>query len=208
MKRVDQILQYITGPNVLDVGCTGHVIHSDSSEWLYGRLVDKFPDAIGIDIQEENLRTLRDMGYKNLYRQSAEDFHLPETFDTIVAGELIEHLSNPGLFLSRAYEHLKPGGRLIITTPNTFCIFFGLYALFKYPKTCPNDEHTCWFCPSTFRTLYKRFKFQEHYFAFLNDYESKGRSWGYRLFLFLIRIFGFILPARLRENRMLFVLTR
>lgn len=208
MERVDQILRYVVGPKVLDVGCTDHVVDRDSNEWLYGKLVEKHPDLTAIDISEENLNTLRLMGYKNLYQQSAEDFTFDEKFDTIVAGELIEHLSNPGLFLSRAFQHLKPEGRLIITTPNPFCIFFEMYAFYKYPKTCPNDEHTCWFCPSTFRTLYRRYGFKEFHFDFLNDYQLRSESSLYQLFLILIRILRYVLPKRLRDNRLIFVLTK
>lgn len=208
MERVDRILELATGPKVLDIGCTDHNIKTEKSEWLYGKLVQKFPDLVGIDIQEENLSALRAMGYKNLFCQSAEDFDLPDLYDSIVAGELIEHLSNPGLFLSRAMRHLKPGGKLIITTPNPFCIFFGLYALFKYPTTCPNAEHTCWFCPSTFRELYSRYGFREQHFEYINDYELTSSSFPFQVFLLLIRVFRFFMPKRLWENRMIFVLAK
>lgn len=41
-------------------------------------------------------------------------------YDAIVCCEGIEHLGNPGLFFSSACRHLRPGGRLIVTTPNTW----------------------------------------------------------------------------------------
>ena len=40
--------------------------------------------------------------------------------DGIFAGELIEHLENPGLFLSECKRVLKRNGVIIITTPNPF----------------------------------------------------------------------------------------
>lgn len=43
---------------------------------------------------------------------------IDESFDTIVAGELIEHLDDPVGFLSDCYHLLNPGGRLILSTPN------------------------------------------------------------------------------------------
>ncbi len=40
------------------------------------------------------------------------------TYDTILAGEIIEHLGNPKHFLSESYRILKKNGRIILTTPN------------------------------------------------------------------------------------------
>jgi 2-polyprenyl-3-methyl-5-hydroxy-6-metoxy-1,4-benzoquinol methylase len=42
----------------------------------------------------------------------------PNSFDTIVCGDLIEHLRDPGAFLARVRPLLRPGGRLALTTPN------------------------------------------------------------------------------------------
>ena len=47
----------------------------------------------------------------------AQSFDLGERFDVLWAGELIEHLSNPGGFLDSALRHLAPSGRLVLTTP-------------------------------------------------------------------------------------------
>lgn len=41
-----------------------------------------------------------------------------ETVDYIHAGEIIEHLINPEWMLKESYRVLKPGGCIIITTPN------------------------------------------------------------------------------------------
>ena len=38
--------------------------------------------------------------------------------DAIVAFQLIEHLANPGAFISGAARSLRPGGLLIVSTPN------------------------------------------------------------------------------------------
>jgi SAM-dependent methyltransferase len=46
--------------------------------------------------------------------------NIGENFDTIIAGELIEHLDNPVQFLSDCYHILNPDGRLILSTPNPY----------------------------------------------------------------------------------------
>ncbi|MDO8541033.1 MAG: methyltransferase domain-containing protein [Opitutaceae bacterium] len=42
-----------------------------------------------------------------------------EVFDTVVSFETIEHLPDPAAFAVRLAAHVRPGGRLIISAPNT-----------------------------------------------------------------------------------------
>jgi SAM-dependent methyltransferase len=41
-----------------------------------------------------------------------------ESIDLVFAGEIIEHLVDPDKFLNECYRILRPGGYIIITTPN------------------------------------------------------------------------------------------
>lgn len=43
-----------------------------------------------------------------------------EKFDTVVAGEILEHLENPIKFLQDCYKLLNKNGLLIISTPNPY----------------------------------------------------------------------------------------
>lgn len=72
---------------------------------------------IGIDTDRRALAALQG-GQWDVRYMNAEAIALSMQFDCVVAGELIEHLSNPGLFLSSVSSCLRPGGRLILTTPN------------------------------------------------------------------------------------------
>ncbi len=48
-----------------------------------------------------------------------EELNLPkESLDFAIAGELIEHCAHPDEILSKIFSFLRPGGLLIITTPN------------------------------------------------------------------------------------------
>lgn len=60
------------------------------------------------------------------------DDHL---FDYVVAIEAIEHLENPWHIVREANRVLKPGGKLILTTPNILTIKSRLsYLLYGYPN--------------------------------------------------------------------------
>lgn len=41
-------------------------------------------------------------------------------FDTVIAGDVIEHVANPMAMLCESNRVLKPGGRLIVSTPNPY----------------------------------------------------------------------------------------
>ena len=41
----------------------------------------------------------------------------PESFDAIWACHVLEHQPNPGLFLAKCHEQLRPGGLLAVTVP-------------------------------------------------------------------------------------------
>lgn len=52
-----------------------------------------------------------------------QDLNVPfpgheETFDVVVAPEVIEHLENPRFMIREIYRVLRPGGSAIVTTPN------------------------------------------------------------------------------------------
>jgi 2-polyprenyl-3-methyl-5-hydroxy-6-metoxy-1,4-benzoquinol methylase len=59
-----------------------------------------------------------------------------ERFDAILACEVLEHVAHPDQFLKCLWSVLKPGGRLILTTPN------GRYFRFNLPRfsECPDPS--------------------------------------------------------------------
>ncbi len=206
MNREETILKNIIGPTILHIGCAGHQVTPESPYWLHEQLNKHFPDLFGIDISQENLDRMRQLGYKNLSCQSAEDFQFDFRFDTIIAGELIEHLSNPGLLLNQCRYNLKPGGRLIVTTPNPFSLLSNWYALLKFPRTCQNPEHTNWFCVETLSNLASRYHFKMIEFILVKNYKMDDPSWKYRLFAQCILWLSPVLPKLWHSNTFVFIL--
>jgi len=132
--RADEIMELVSGPAVLDIGCAGHQVKPDRPGWLHGKLRERF-QVTGIDISESNIAVMRSLGIDDIHVQSADSFELGRQYNTVVAGEVIEHLSNPGQFLARVRTHLAPGGRLVLSTPYGFSMMHSLYAASYFPKT-------------------------------------------------------------------------
>lgn len=118
---------------------------------LFRQICEINANCIGVDIDDEGVRILNEQGYNTL-NANVESMELNKSFDTIVAGEIIEHLLNPGLFLKNMVRHLKPEGRLVITTPNPFYAKQS-WKIWRYNRPQVHEEHTCWFDPITLNYL-------------------------------------------------------
>ena len=152
-KRIELILEEVKDSDtVLNVGCASHD-YAEGNIWLHRLLCEKARRVVGIDISPPP-----NTGAYNIIKADAESMELNEKFDLIVAGELIEHLSNPGSFFDRSREHLKEGGRLLLTTPNPWDWTRFVRAVLRIPST-PVKDHVCWYDKETITNLANRHGF-------------------------------------------------
>lgn len=70
-------------------------------------------------------------------------------YDLVVAGEVLEHVPNPGNFLRGCRELLTPSGELCVTVPNACSPKIALRAALGYEAVHP-DHHT-YYGPRTIR---------------------------------------------------------
>lgn len=137
---------------VLDIGFWGQGVSAADPNWPHRLLLGRAREVWGIDLEYDAAALPQDAA--RYRRASAESFDLGgERFDLVFAGDLIEHLPNPGLFLGRAAAHLLPGGRLIVTTPNAFNLF-NLFEKISKREPTVNPDHTCYFNEKTLRQLF------------------------------------------------------
>ena len=186
--------------NVLDIGVVQHEIDKvDKSTWLHRALSIKASRNTGLDIDQEGVNYLNGKGF-NVIQADAQDFQLGEIFEVIVAGDLIEHLDNPGGFLDCVREHLASGGRFAISTPNPFWWKTYLHVLIK-GSSCPHPEHTCWYCEQTLRQLLERHGFQVERLEYGTVYILST------IYQKLTKLINKVLPlpARFRHNTIMLV---
>jgi len=111
-------------------------------------------DIVGIDNARETIDYLRKKhGIENILYgdvEALERFNLCP-FDVVVAGELIEHLSNPGLFLEGIKRFISPEGLLLISTINAFCL--RRFIRVAFGRESVHQDHKCYFSHSTLTRL-------------------------------------------------------
>lgn len=175
VQRVEFIRAACAGKKVLHLGCTNYPYTEDSianGMLLHSELAKTASSLYGFDFDEEGLRILRESGVDNLYRADLErldEVPLDETFDVIIAGEMIEHLSNPGLFLRGIRRFMNERTELVITTINAYCAMrFFIYGLRgKGGMSEPvHPDHIAYFSYRTLRLLVEREKLAVRRFAF------------------------------------------
>lgn len=126
VQRVDLIREKAASKSVLHLGCTNYPYTQDSIEknmLLHLDLQKTASELYGFDFDQEGIDTLAAAGVPNLYRADLEQLdqvELDRKFDVIIAGEMIEHLLNPGLFLNGIKRFMHPGTELVITTVNAY----------------------------------------------------------------------------------------
>lgn len=193
--RFHQLERFYRDKKILDIGCA---VGYQKDDWMFRSIKGIAGSVRGIDLDEKSVKAIREMGF-NIEVGNAQSFELKDTFDLIHGGELIEHLDNPGGFLDCARRHLKPDGRLLLTTPNALRISNFIYAATGGLRV--NDEHTCWFCEYTLKTLLDRKGFEVVEFGYLkhSTFSLVRKS--------LLALRSWILPDRVAWNT-LYVVAR
>lgn len=117
------------GLAVLDVGFgAGHLARRIRPRCRYLAGIELDPDAA-----REGAAFFDDPLVEDVVKGLAGPWR--EAFDVVVAGDILEHLPEPGLALARFRPLLKPGGLLLVSLPNVanvtvrFGLLFGRFPL-------------------------------------------------------------------------------
>lgn len=100
------------GTKCLDVGC------GSGNSYAPG-LVARGAEWTGVDVSENAVAAARASGLDARVIEDAAELPFPdESFDLVVCIEVLEHLFSPDRAAAEIWRVLKPGGRLVASTPN------------------------------------------------------------------------------------------
>lgn len=128
--RIHWVCENAKGETILDVGCSQGI-----TAILLGREGKK---VLGIDLLHEaidhaNETLSKEEGItRDFVEFKADNFmtmDLTQTFDSIIFGEVLEHITDPKRFIQKAVGLLNPSGSIIVTLP------FGINDYFDHKKT-------------------------------------------------------------------------
>ena len=176
MDRVEFIKQHIFG-KVLDLGCEDGTLH----ELIYGE------NIYGLDIRVKKHR-------EKVQQGDAQNIPFKDdSFDSIIAGELIEHLPDPDKFLRECRRILRSNGIVIISTPNKKSW------VNRILKSSFHHGHVSLFDLSGIkRTVSKYFEIEDF---FCLPYDSVS-SWGskHKRLYWLRKLVHYFIPQSLQED--------
>jgi len=147
--RDNYLQECVKGKFVLHVGCSNVPITEErirSRNLLHIKLQDSAKEVIGI---------LETFGIDNVFVMDAEDMKFTTHFDTILGGDVLEHMSNPGKFLEKASRLLNPNGEIILGVPSALTINNLKCLLGGWEQV--HSDHTFYFSPKTLSTLCSRY---------------------------------------------------
>ena len=104
---VDKLLRHLQGGAVLDMGC--------GSGALLSLLPERF-SRYGIEIGFEARAMAAAHGVELVGSNLADLNSLEQSFDAIVASDVLEHFPNPAVFIESVMRRLRPGGLFVLST--------------------------------------------------------------------------------------------
>lgn len=104
-------LTFVPRGRLLDIGC-------GSGDWLHLMRARGW-SVEGLDLDETAVANAKDRGLP-VHCGTVHDRKFPEAhFDAVTLNQVIEHVPDPIAVLSECHRILKPGGHLILYTPNS-----------------------------------------------------------------------------------------
>jgi SAM-dependent methyltransferase len=146
---------------LLDIGCSAGFFMKIAREngW----------DTIGLEISEDRAQLAREHFGLDVFDKDLLNVELKlYSFDVITMWDVLEHLANPIEHLKKAKKLLKPGGTLVIETPNVDGLFPRFsYSVSKLTGVWPHPSppyHLFQFSKVTITSILRKIGFKNLYF--------------------------------------------
>jgi len=205
--RLSAVMRMIEGNYILDLGCQVGILSK--------ALADEGKNVLGVDSLQVEIDKANLFNPAKTLRYECGDIFkmiLPNNeFDSIVFLEVLEHVNDPTKYLNEFLRILKPGGSLIISTPNALSyinilyniLFFFRRKRIEYVQSLPSEQKNTgtqldhiysWDFRTLLRYLLRSgFEYSDHQFA--GAYPFGIRICGHRINIFGKKEIRFLLPV-------------
>jgi len=120
---------------ILDVGC--------GKGWVAKHFLPKGAKVNSLDVSTSNpARAMELYPSENHAGIAADSFKIPfvdDSFDVVIASEIIEHVVDPVEFIKELFRVVRKGGRLLVTTPYKKKLIY--YLCVHCNKKTPANAH-------------------------------------------------------------------
>jgi methionine biosynthesis protein MetW len=113
-ERIQLFRRYVGGPGrrVLDLGCRDGALTQAYAEGN---------EVVGVDADREALAEAAKLGIETHWADLDQPLAFGDaSFDVVVAGELLEHLRDPGRVVAEVQRVLRTGGTFVGSVPNAY----------------------------------------------------------------------------------------
>ena len=181
---------------LLDVGCGVGALLETARDMRF--------DVSGVEISPVLAGRARERGF-SVHVGDVAELSIAETYDVIVMLDIIEHLHNPGEVLTGLRRLLRPGGELVVYTPNHGSPVVRVSEwLYRLGVRSPAENifastHTCFFATESLRRLIQNHGFRinvEEHFAYDTARPGQRVSWLEKAAIRAIEKSGELLGAR------------
>jgi 2-polyprenyl-3-methyl-5-hydroxy-6-metoxy-1,4-benzoquinol methylase len=148
----DLIARFKQGGRILDIGCSSGAFLStmDKAKW----------ELYGTELSRETAELARKSTGATIFTgEASEAPYPPNSFDVITSFDLLEHVYDPRVFLSRVLEWLKPGGVYCLNLPNIDSWESRLFGSYWYGLEMP--RHITHFSPTSLAHVMKSLGFEQ-----------------------------------------------
>lgn len=161
--RQEFVLEKCRGKRVLHLGCVDTGVMAErfqKGQLMHQKLAAISADLWGLDINAAGIEFLRNQGFEQMLVGDVCQLDEVEplqwqTFDIILATEVVKHLQNPGQFLQAVQAVMQSHTtELIITVPNAYRTTSLWWMLRKVEHVHP--DHNYWFSYHTISTLVQK----------------------------------------------------